>query len=272
MRISPDKLVIEHWLRLYNRLTGGSYTVTAWPDSDSSKKNVDALCTDANHRTLALEHTLVEPFESEKEDAARFLKTLAVLEDDPVLRQQGYTCIASQQVGAIPNGIRWDDIPAILKSQLAASLPNLPEGRNTVPVNIGRSSLEITVHKMRTLPTEQGHFFTARHRSDNPSHDLIRGALMRKLPKLAASNADRRILLIEKDAVAGTTEDQYGLVRDEPDIMALRGKIDAIWGINTAGLVKERVIFTNPIDPQEDDNHSFCSLNVDTDEFWQVTR
>ncbi len=259
-------------MRLYNRLTGGSYIVTAWPDSDSSKKNVDALCIDANNRTLALEHTLIEPFKSEKEDAARFMKTLGVLEDDPALRQQGFTCIASQAVGAIPNGVRWDDIPSIVRAQLVTSLPQLPEGRSIVSVSIGRSALQISVQKMRTLPTDPGHFFTARHRSESPDHDLIRGALMCKLPKLAASAADHRILLLEKDAVAGTTEDQYGLVRDEPDIVELRNKIDEIWGINTAGLVKEGVIFTNPIDPQEEDNRSFCSLNVHTDEFWQVSR
>lgn len=272
MRTPPDKLVIEHWLRLYNRLTGASYEVTAWPDSDSSKQNVDALCIDAKNRTLALEHTLIEPFENEKSDAARFLKTLATLEDDPALRQQGYTCIASQQVGAIPNGIRWDDIPVILKAELGAALPSLPEGRSAVSVNIGRCSLEIAVQKMRTLPSDRGHFFTARHRADTSSQELIRSALMRKLPKLSASKADSRILLLEKDAVAGTIEDQYGLVRDEPDVKALRVNIDAIWGVNTAELVKEDVIFTNPIDPQEDDNRSFCSLNVVTGEFWQVSR
>ena len=82
-RTPRDKCVIEHWLRLYNRLTGFSYRVTAWPDSDSSQKNVDALCTDDSGRELALEHTLIEPFQNEKSDAARFLQTLAALDNDP---------------------------------------------------------------------------------------------------------------------------------------------------------------------------------------------
>jgi hypothetical protein len=100
----------------------------------------------------------------------------------------------------------------------------------------------------------------------------MRNALVRKLPKLAASSADRRILLLEKDSVAGTVEDQYDLVRNEDQIKTLRSGVDEIWGINTAGLESENVMFTNPIDPQENDNRSFCSLNVKTGEFWQVRR
>jgi hypothetical protein len=47
---------------------------------------------------------------------------------------------------------------------------------------------------------------------------------------------------------------------------------DEICGVNTVGLLKEGVIFTNPIDPQEEDNRSFCSPNGNTGEFWQVSR
>ncbi len=99
----------------------------------------------------------------------------------------------------------------------------------------------------------------------------MRNALERKLPKLAAAIADKRILLLEKDAVAGTIEDQYALVRDEAGIKSLRSGVDEIWGVVTAALESEDVIFTNPIDPQEHDNRNFCSLNVKTDEFWQVS-
>jgi hypothetical protein len=32
----------------------------------------------------------------------------------------------------------------------------------------------------------------------------------------------------------------------------------------------ENVIFANRIEPQEDDDRSLCSLNVNTGEFWQL--
>jgi hypothetical protein len=93
MRNLHDKRVIEHWLRLYERLTGSSYKVTAWPDSDSTKENVDARCVDATGLEMAIEHTLIEPFQKERADAARFERTLAALENDSTLCLQGYTYI-----------------------------------------------------------------------------------------------------------------------------------------------------------------------------------
>lgn len=79
MATYSDKDVVNYWLRLHNRLTGGTYQVESWPDDDTSKKNVDALCRDTAGRTLAVEHTLIEPYARHKADTDRFLKTLAVL-------------------------------------------------------------------------------------------------------------------------------------------------------------------------------------------------
>ncbi len=114
-----DKDRIAHWLRLYNRRTGGSYVVESWPDSDSSKKNIDALCRDADGRTLALEHTLIEPFAGDKADTDPFLKTLGSLENHASLTHQGYMITVSQDVGAIPRGIKWPEVPNVILAQLA---------------------------------------------------------------------------------------------------------------------------------------------------------
>jgi hypothetical protein len=272
MRTPRDKHVIEHWLRLYNRLTGASYRVTAWPDIDSSRENVDAVCIDDRGDLLAVEHTLIEPFQNEKADAAQFLQTLALLENDPALCLPGFTCLASQKVGAVPKGLPWAPVPTALRTELAKALPNLPEGRSTVSVDIGGKALDVWVQKMRTSPDDRGRFLTGRIGPGSPAPELMRNALVRKLPKLSAAQADKRILLLEKDSVAGTIENQYAQVRDETGIRSLRKGIDEIWVVITAGLDSENVIFTNPVDPQEDDNRSFCSLNVVTGEFWQVHR
>ena len=272
MRTPRDKHVIEHWLRLYNRLTGASYRVTAWPDTDTSRKNVDAVCTDDGGRLIALEHTLIEPFQNDKADAARFMQTLAVLENDPALLLPGFTCFANQKVGAVPKGLPWTSVPDALRNELAKALPALPEGRSTVSVDIGGNSLDVVVQKIRTSPDDRGRFLTGRIDPGSPGPELMRNALERKLPKLSAAQADKRILLLEKDSVAGTIEDQYAQVRDETGIKSLRKGVDEIWGVITASLDSENVIFTNPVDPQEDDNRSFCSLNVVTGEFWQVHR
>ncbi len=226
MRTQRDKLVIEHWITLYNRLTGSSYGVTNWLDSDSSRENVDALCADTDGRSLALEHTLIEPFANEKADAARFLRTLALLDNDPALCVKGYVCIASQSVGAIPTGIRWLDVQLTLKNDLAAVLPTLPEGSSKVLVRLGNDVVLEVILSKRKMPDDPGRFLTARLDPGQPGPELIRNALNRKLPKLAAAEADKRILLLEKDSVVGMIEDQYAVVRNETDITTLRRGIE----------------------------------------------
>lgn len=272
MRTPRDKSVIEYWLTLHNRLRGTSFRVTDWPDTDSSKQNVDALCTDDASRVLALEHTLIEPFENEKADAARFLQTLAALENDPALLQSGFTYLVSQKVDAIPKGTKWSTIPGRLRSELAKIIRTLPEGRTLVPLSLGDCEIELSIRKMKTHPDDRGKFLTARRDPGEPRPQLMLNALQRKVPKLAAAKANLRILLLEKDSVAGTIENQFDQVQNDTAVKNLVRRIDQIWAVDTAALQSENVIFTNPIVPREDDNGSFCSLNVVTEEFWKVSR
>ena len=148
--------------------------------------------------------------------------------------------IASQAVGAVPRGIKWVDVPQLMVPQLAAVLPGLPEGLHTVTVTGTRWSLDLNVSKRRTAPGDSGRFFTAR--------------------------------VYPGDAAAGTIEAQFDQLPDEPRIRALLGSIDQIWGINSAVLESEDVIFTNQIFPPMYDNANYCSLELGSDKFWQVSR
>jgi hypothetical protein len=106
--------------------------------------------------------------------------------------------------------------------------------------------------------------------SGSPGTTVIGSTLEHKLLKLSAAKADMRILLLESDSVAGSIEDEYARVRDEANVRSLRRGVDEIWGVLTAILESENVIFTNRIDPAQDDNRSLCSLNLITGEFWRL--
>jgi hypothetical protein len=174
--------VIEHWIRLYSRLTGACYRVSSWSCADSSETSVDAVCVDSGGHLIALEHTLV--------------------------------------------GIQYGE----------------------------------------------AHAWRAMNGPGSPGTRMIGSILERKLLTLSATNADKRILLLESDSVAGSIEDQYARVRDEVRIRSLRRGVDEIWGVLTATLESENVIFTNRIDPAEGDDRSLCSLNLITGDFWQLRR
>jgi hypothetical protein len=174
--------VIEHWIRLYNRLIGASYRIASWPRVDPSQTNVDAVCTDNHGRLIALEHTRI--------------------------------------------GIQHQDTSA----------------------------------------------WRSMNGSGSPGTRVIGSTLEHKLLKLSAASADKRILLLESDSIAGSIEDQYARVRDEASVRGLWGGVDEIWGVLTAILDSENVIFTNRIDAAEGDDRSLCSLNLITGEFWRLGR
>jgi hypothetical protein len=156
--------------------------------------------------------------------------------------------------------------------QLRAVLPGLPEGLHTITVAGPRWSVDLHVSKRRTAPHDPGTFFTARIHPGDPGPELMIAALEKKIPKLAAAKADKKILLLEKDAVSGTVEAQFDLLPEEGRIETLLNSIDQIWTVNTAALESEDVIFTNQIYPPIYDNVNYCSLVLGTNKFWQVSR
>jgi hypothetical protein len=269
MKNQRDKNVIEHWVRLYDRLTGASYAVKSWPDKDSSKKNIDAMCCDLNGRTLAIEHTLIEPFAGEKNDASRFARTLMSLENHASLLQSGYWFMASQPVGSIPTGTNWAEIPNELLRQLPAKLLTLPDGDSSVDIHTEHWGLSLRIKKMQLRPGDPGKFLTGRIYPGDPGSELIIRALERKIPKLSASIAEKKLLLLEKDAVAGTIESQFEQIPEDHEVRKSLAGIDEVWSVNTAGLESESVIFTNQVVPCFD-RATICSLNVNSGEFWRV--
>jgi hypothetical protein len=52
MRTPRDQHVIEHWFRLYNRLTSAS-RATVWPYTDSSQKYLDPVCMVVGGHSIA---------------------------------------------------------------------------------------------------------------------------------------------------------------------------------------------------------------------------
>ena len=267
-----DKRVIDHWLRLYNRLTGSTFQVVDWPDDDSTRKNIDAMCGDEDGRTLAVEHTLIQPFEGAKEDDARFLQTLGSLENHPDLVERGYAFQVRQAVRAIPTGIDWREVPREALKQLRSILPPLPESDVEVVIKGTTWELPLSVTKVRSSAADDGTFGTGRFWPGDPGAELVLRALRNKVPKLSTSSADLKILLMEKDTVAGTVEHQFEQLPDNAEVRALLSAIDQVWSVNTVSLETESVIFTNQVMPLIWDHSNSCSLNVETDDFWRVTR
>jgi hypothetical protein len=263
-----DKTVIESWLQAYNKLFGVDYKVIEHPDGkERTRKAIDALCEDSSGNRLAIEHTLIQPFVDEKGDSARFLRTLASLEDNPDLVVQGYTIHASQPVASVPNKVQWTHIRDAQLHGLKTILPSLSEGFSEVTIPVDDFTIPIGIRKMRTPQGQKDGFKTARVWPGDPGSVLILAALKAKVSKLAKYSKDKKILLLEKDAIAGTIESQFEKLPATAEVQSLLGQIDEIWSVNTACLQTETVLFSNMVWPNFEDH--ICSLNLKTGEFWR---
>jgi hypothetical protein len=262
-----DKFIIEGWVKLYNRLTTDTYTVVDWPDqTERNQKAIDALCEDADGNRLAIEHTLIEPFTGAKEDDARFLRTLADLENNRRLLLPGFTIHVSQPVSSIPKGVQWKVVGEDILHQLEAALSTLSDGGSVFNVVSQGITIPLTVWKNPLEKGESPTFKTGRIWPGDPGPELVLGALEAKIPKLSQYTDAQKVLLLEKDAVAGTIESQFEKLPMTPEVQSMLKRIDEIWSVNTVSL-ESHFIFANDVWPTL--RTLVGSLNLDTGEFWQ---
>jgi hypothetical protein len=111
---------------------------------------------------------------------------------------------------------------------------------------------------------------TSRIWPGDPGPEIVLRALRAKVPKLATHANATRILLLEKDAVAGTAESQFEQLPETEEVETLLNQISAIWTVNTCYIESESVVFTNDVWPTL--RKTVCSLNLKTGEFWQAAR
>ena len=266
-----DKDVIESWLKIYSALNMATFRVVEWPDKrDSTRKAIDALCVDGCGNRLAVEHTLIQPFEGEKGDRAIFIQALAALENDPRLVVPGFAIEATQAVNCVPSGVQRSNLSALLRSDLERILPTLPAGRSKIDVAVGKSSIPLTIYKDVAPPGQQSSFSTARIWPGDSGPELVLKALRDKVPKLAVYTDAAKLLLLEKDAVAGTIESQFGQLPVTAEVEKLLRQIDAIWMVNSCYIETESMIFTNDIWPKL--RGTVCRMNLKTGEFWRAPR
>ncbi len=261
-----DKEVIAGWLRLYNSLNNTRFCVIKWPDQQNrATKDIDALCEDDTGNKLAIEHTLIQPFVGERVDRARFLKTLASLENHPQLVIPGYFISACIAVASIPSGIRWPELTAKLLSELEGALQAIQAGKSTVSISVGNCSITLLIEKHTVQPGSQPSFTTGRFAAPTVGPDLVIAALNAKIPKLATYTKATKILLLEDDSFFGSIEDQFAQLPSTSEFEALLCQIDAVWKVDTGSLETESFIYTNDIWPTLRGTKG--GLNLKTGEF-----
>ena len=242
-----DIKLIQLFLPGYNESTGSSYEIRKHPDQiERQEPAIDAIAYDRAGKSLAIEHTLVQPFWGEKDDTEVFRTVFASLESDLSLRLADYDIELRPRVGAIPKDVNWKEIGERVKGWFRDERDSFPTGSSNQKVPGLPFELIILVQKERQ---NERRVFVGRSDMPDTLERVIKKALSEKLPKLVHTPADRRVLVLEKDNVPlGYVEigQRIEAVNHEfPDL----AEVDEIWIVNTVAWEKEQVVFFYKIWP-----------------------
>jgi hypothetical protein len=221
-----------------------AYENFAWVGSkiDSLDERVDgaieALVTRADGQTLAIEHTLVEPFVGDKGDYAAFERAFLSIEDDKSLAVPNTGTIVYVPVGILDDQkpSRRNVIVDSIHSWVANNRLQLSEGIHRYQCDVpGMPAVTLTVKRNRfRLPRPNpGRVLVRRQQTKNDLDKVIEKALRTKLPKLVNARADRHLLFLERDQFPFDPDLMYAEIERQGPSFPMLERVDEIWHVET---------------------------------------
>ena len=209
----PEDTLVELFLSAYDGHAWAS-SERQWLDRQRDGA-VELLATRADGRTLAIEHTLIESFIGEREDFERFRRFLRV-EQDLSLAVPGKIIYVNVPRGVLAKGQRWESIVDGIHDWLRRTVRSFPEGRSTltsrVDTNGAPDSIDVSMEVIVEIdPDFKGLPPLIRRYGPVNVSETVEKALKAKLPKLVRTDADVRILLLERNQ---WTLDEKEIVRE----------------------------------------------------------
>lgn len=238
-----DQKLVALFLEKYNELTNSTFQVDKWADQiERNKPAVEAIALDQLGISLAIEHTLLQPFKDERNDTQRFLAAIDSLEKDSSLKLPKHMVNLSLHVGTIPKGVDWSSVNRTVREWLRDNIAAFPLGTSSQIVPNLPFELRIGVDKIDMPHDEEGKIFFGRYVPPDTLAEVMRTALSTKLPKLVGTNADKRILLLEKNDILHGYFKTHEVISSVGQHFAELSKIDEIWLANTVAWESENYL------------------------------
>jgi hypothetical protein len=193
-------------------------------------------------KKLAIEHTLVEPFVSDKEDYAFFAASFLKIEQDQTLVVPDRWIQVFIPVRTLHGHHKAASRNAIVKAVhdwIKANRLSLPDGQTDHQCEVrgapGRATFHITLTIKATPLAGHGALHVRRQQVGDDFGDVIAKTLRKKLPKLVAQNADKRILLLERQHMNLVPKQILDEVERQGVGFPEFSAIDEIWILETIG-------------------------------------
>lgn len=230
-----DERLIDLFLRGYRDRAGNSYRLVERPDRiERDRPAIDCIAESERGDRLAIEHTLVEPFEGQMADDQPFLAVFEPLHHSGELTIPNRLINILVPVGAIPKGMDWKQVRQGVTEWFRGTRLTIPVGESDH--KIPRLGFDLTAHvEVMEVPDSPGVLIVGRIRpKDKLFRDVLRKALAAKLPKLLVAHASHRILLVEDASMI------LGLTIFSREIDAAREtfpeltRVNSVWLAHTA--------------------------------------
>lgn len=219
-----------------------SYESNSWAhchrDWLEKKKDgaVEILANRSDGKTLAIEHTLIQPFVEDKKDFAHFKHFLRIEADKSLIIPERiiYVYVPAE---ALQKDYSWDSVVTTAHKWLKANIVSLPEGisQQTCPIIDIRkrkaSDLNLQV-KVIFAPGFEGAFMIRRYGEESLG-EAVQKALEEKLPKLVKTEADKRILLLERDQFTLSELSIYDVIEERRAMFPDLAKVHEVWFAET---------------------------------------
>ena len=248
-----DIELVKMFLSQYKDEDGNSYALESRPDTTERKeKAIEAIAVAKNGRRLAIEHTLIQPFEVQKADDVPFLNVFGQLETDETLRVPNRLIEVSVPPFAIPKNTDWNDVAEKVGKWFAASRNTFTVDKadwHTVP-SVG-FELKVRVETIE-ISDPVGIVSVDRHLpKGEPLEKVVRRALNNKVPKLVWTRADEHILLFETDTTAFGFAQFSEAIDDNLEDLSDLTRIDSVWVARTVAWKSSGDVLFIPVRPAD---------------------
>jgi len=230
-----DIELVKMFLAGFKDENGRIYKLKERPDiTERKKKAIEAIAVSEDGRTLAIEHTYIQPFEGQMKDNVPFLTVFEQFRTDSSLRMPNRFVDVLVPAFAVPTGVDWKDVAKKVREWFIKAKDSFPaDGEKEFAIPGLGFELKVIIHAF-DLPETDCVLVTGRILpKGRPFEEVLKKALHQKAPKLVAAPADRRILLLEDGGTAiGFAQIGKGLDENVENLPELK-KVDAVWSIHT---------------------------------------
>ena len=246
-----DKQIVKLFLSGYAKATGSAFGEPVHPDEVlRDRPAVDAMATDEFGRTVAVEHTILQPFPGQNEALHERLEKVF----DPLKRQPvpGRKIMITVADNSVKRGQTWARVAEAVENWFQGAKKSFPLGWSYHLIPMFDSELQMVI-TCKPMDGDRGviSIMYAHPRMKEQFVDAVVRSVERKIGKLIKTKADRKILLFQREWLAYSDQDLCGVLDSLAPRFPGLAQVDEIWIVDSVFRKREGFLGFDRVRPAE---------------------